>query len=86
MTRVCFRAGFKTQDVDIEGNRLVFRRLEAAKEVRPDTGPRERQPGAYPFYGALKAFIRILPELDLTEPAAPLCRGLVWGNADDKEE
>lgn len=69
MTRIWLDAGFKTEQVDVEGKKLVFRRVETASETESPPQQREQKSGVYPFYGALKGFIRIPPDLDLTEPA-----------------
>jgi hypothetical protein len=70
MTRVWLEAGFKTEQVDLESGRLVFRRVvnEQAAKDRPAKGE-------HPLFGALKGLSRIAPGTDLTEPADPS-----WGS------
>lgn len=73
MTKVWLQAGFRTERVDLDGRRLVFRRAE------PDDLPKPWQPGEpiplvngrHPAFGALKGMITIAPGVDLTEPACP---------------
>jgi hypothetical protein len=79
MTKVWLAAGFKTEQVDIERKKLVFRRVETKSSA---SNPKREIPGTengyYPFYGAMKGLIRIPPDLDLTEPADP-----DWGKIYD---
>lgn len=74
MTKVWLDAGFITEQVDIEGRKLVFRR--AAKEHTPmgqfEEAPQEEfASGRHPLFGALKGLIRVPPGTDLTQPADP---------------
>lgn len=64
MTRVWLEAGFRTEQVDIPAQRLVFRR------AAPAPSPRDRQE-TYPGFGALRGTVRMDPDLDLTQPADP---------------
>jgi hypothetical protein len=78
MTRVWLDAGFETEQVDIEGRKLVFRRVDNPP-VAPSTGakadvrePPSASPGEqHPFYGWMKGTVRTAPGVDLTEPADP---------------
>jgi len=76
MTKVWLAAGFKTEQVDVEGRRLVFRR------VRKGAAPAASAPGAavpanstpaarHPALGVLKGLVLILPGSDLAQPADP---------------
>jgi hypothetical protein len=76
MTKVWLDAGFVTEQVDIEGRKLVFRRV--AKEDAPMGHFEEtpQKPGQFasarhPLFGALKGLVRIPEGTDLTEPADP---------------
>jgi hypothetical protein len=89
MTRVWLDAGYETEQVDMSGQRLVFRRV---REVDPGTHEVESPAGAtptpptrtdveqsgpdrrHPLFGALKGLMRIMPGTDLTKPADP-----TWG-------
>jgi hypothetical protein len=67
LTKVWLAAGFESEQVDMAGRKLVFRRVRApAKQLSP-TG---EQP-FHPAYGAMKGLIRIMPGTDLTQPADP---------------
>ena len=74
ITQAWLLAGFKTEQVDMAGEKLVFRRLpaSAAKEVIPGTRQLRQ-----PLFGALKGTVQIAPGTDLTEPT-----GERW-NADE---
>jgi hypothetical protein len=71
MTRVWLDAGFESEQVDMAGRRLVFRRVR--KPVDPPAGGRgDRHEDRYhPLLGALKGLMRITPGTDLTKPADP---------------
>src|SRR5258705_9095850 len=62
MTKVWLEAGFKTEQVDIEGRKLVFRRagksdpLASQSSKPPRLGARKE----HPLYGALKGTVRIM--------------------------
>jgi hypothetical protein len=62
MTRIWLEAGFKTEQVDMAGRKLVFRRVAAAS-----SGSRR----AHPLFGALRGLARMMPGTDLTKPADP---------------
>jgi len=80
MTKVWLDAGFVTEQVDIEGRKLVFRRV--GKEHIPMAQFAEEPQkkarfasGRHPLFGALKGLVRIPAGTDLTEPADP-----EWGS------
>jgi len=86
MTKVWLDAGFVTEQVDIEGKKLVFRR--AATKGRPGL-QEENMPfdatgksamTRHPLFGALKGSMRIAAGVDLTTPAIPEWRRkhLTW--------
>jgi hypothetical protein len=76
MTKVWLDAGFETEQVDIEGRRLVFRKVSPGKQnedasstTNLPTG--EAPPRRHPLLGALKGLLRVMPGTDLTKPADP---------------
>ena len=76
MTKVWLEAGFESAQVDMEGRKLVFRRVAKAGEpaggfAEPAQKPYATKDGKHPGWGALKGMIRIAPGVDLTEPADP---------------
>ena len=81
MTKAWLKAGYRTEAVDLESEKLVFHRI--AKKDR-GTGPSqidthgEKKPRRNPLFGCLEGVITIPDDLDLTRPADP-----EWG--DDRE-
>lgn len=84
MTREWLDAGYRTESVDIEGERLVFRRNRDVRPARvgsPGEDAKESggATGRHPLFGCLKGTLTILPGVDLTEPADP-----EWGRVYDQ--
>ena len=69
MTRVWLDAGFKSEQVNMAGQKLVFRRVAGGKPQQVPAG--EAPKSIHPAYGALKGMVRIMPGTDLTAPADP---------------
>lgn len=65
LTRVWLDAGYKSEQVDMSSQRLVFRRVEKPKEPPRPSG------GGHPLIGALKGLLRIAEDTDVTKPADP---------------
>jgi hypothetical protein len=73
MTRVWLDAGFESEQVDMAGRKLVFRRVRKPVDApgeEPGSG-RESEGKYHPLFGALKGLMRIGPGADLTKPADP---------------
>jgi len=69
LTRVWLNAGYESEQVDMAGQRLVFRRV-----TNPPTEPSGSAPPPspiHPAYGALKGLAKVAPGVDLTAPAEP---------------
>jgi len=66
MTKVWLDAGFKSEQVDMEKRKLVFKRVRAPKE-----GEAAEEKPFHPAWGAMKGLIRIMPGVDITQPADP---------------
>jgi hypothetical protein len=87
MTNEWLAAGFKTEQVDIEGHKLVFRREQSAAGsagFAEETRPMQAYSSViHPIFGALKDVTWIAPGVDLTEPADPEWADLIedpdWG-------
>ena len=85
MTKVWLEAGFESAQVDMEGRKLVFRRVAKATEptggfAEPAQKPYATKDGRHPGCGALKARSAFAPGVDLTEPAFP-----EWADLLDKK-
>jgi hypothetical protein len=86
MTKVWLEAGFRTERVDMEGRKLVFRRVRNQVGAPVTSGPENGSPGRsegkhHPMLGALKGLVQIMPGTDLTEPADPS-----WGDVWDERK
>jgi hypothetical protein len=66
MTKVWLDAGFESEQVDMEKRKLVFKRVHAAK-----SGESTKEKPFHPLYGYMKGLIRIMPGVDITQPADP---------------
>jgi hypothetical protein len=78
MTKILLATGFRTEQVDIQHRKLVFRRVRA--RIAADSGERQRTAAArHPLFGWLKGTARVAPGVDLTEPADP-----EWANSLEK--
>jgi hypothetical protein len=81
MTKVWLEAGFETERVDMAAQKLVFRRRCEPAEAPMFTSEPPEPPDTrshHPAFGAMKGLIRIMPGVDLTEPADPS-----WGESLD---
>jgi hypothetical protein len=80
MTNEWLAAGYKTEQVDIAGEKLVFKRSRPAAAKPPEES---KQRHRHPIFGALKDVTFIPPGIDLTEPADPEWADLIedpdWG-------
>ncbi len=76
MTKAWVSAGYRTEDVDIEKERLVFQKINSTSGAATDEATRPMLgPKRHPLFGAFKGTITIQEGYDLTEPADP-----EWGN------
>jgi hypothetical protein len=73
MTKEWLAAGYETEQVDLDGKHLVFRRKTRAETgAVPDTAmPDAPRYPVHPLYGAFKGYFTVAEGVDLTEPADP---------------
>ena len=74
MTKVWLAAGYESEQVDMAGRKLVFRRVAGG-------GARSGGSPIHPALGAMKGLIRIWPGVDITQPADP-----EWADRLDAED
>ena len=94
MTNEWLAAGYKSEQVDIEGRRLVFRRTRSADPIMANSPQSaeavSKEPRRHRLFGWMKGTITIMPETDLTEPADPNWADIAWGKdgnaAESKDE
>jgi hypothetical protein len=79
MTKVWLEAGFITENVDVEGRKLVFRRAERSQS-RAKQSPDMSRSSVHPLIGWMKGTVQIAPGVDLTQPADPDWGERAWGN------
>ena len=94
MTKVWLEAGFRSEQVDMTGKKLVFKRVTGPRS--PHAGMSEPQRAfkhgaepmvtSHPMIGALKGLLVIEPGYDLTQPAMPEWAELVDGKYAEKPE
>ena len=63
-------AGYRTKQVDMAGEKLIFFKDETMTEKQM-ISKSEKSGGKTPLFGALKGFFTIADGVDLTEPAYP---------------
>src|SRR2546429_8885089 len=72
MTKVWLEAGFETEQVDVEGRKLVFRKVRSTppSSGKSSSGDSGDKGGSvrHPLIGWMKGTVRIAPGVDLTEP------------------
>lgn len=89
MTHAWLAAGYKTEQVDISGRKVTFRRVKSAKPTAPETpppSPDNAQSRRHPAFGSMKGMITIMPGVDLTEPADPDWGRLAYGDEDHTDD
>ena len=78
ITWAWLEAGFRSEQVDMEGRKLVFRRVEGE---RPRSGSKEElTAGQHPLIGWMKGTLAVAPGVDLTKPAEPEWGEVAYGD------
>lgn len=71
ITRSWLAAGYKSSQVDLTGEHLVFTRSEY-DDLRPPASPSsEGDPKIHPGFGCMEGTVTIVGDHDLTKPANP---------------
>ncbi len=79
LTKAWLDAGFRSEQVDMEGRKLVFRKIApAGSEANVDDRPAVSK--RHPLFGAMKGLITIAPGTDLTAPADPEWGEVAYGD------
>ena len=73
ITRAWLDAGYITRDVDLGGEKLVFRRAPKRESTARSKGGSigDSDPTGRSIFGCMKGTLTLLPGVDLTEPADP---------------
>jgi hypothetical protein len=76
MTKAWLDAGFESEQVDMEGGKLVFRRIHGPSPSSSTGAPPSHDAisKSHPLIGWMKGTVRVTPGVDLTEAADP-----AWG-------
>ncbi len=76
MTKAWIEAGFRSEQVDMDGRKLVFRRVRGQKPSEPNSD----RSGPHPLIGWMKGSVRVAPGVDLTAPADPEWGQRTWAD------
>jgi hypothetical protein len=78
MTKAWLNAGFRSEQVDMEGRKLVFRKRAPERKVGEDKRPAVSM--RHPLIGCMKGTVWIAPGTDLTQPAMPEWGEVAYGD------
>jgi hypothetical protein len=80
LTKAWLEAGFRSEKVDLEARKLMFRRIKPSRPPQADApSATKRVSKRHPLIGALKGLMWIAPGTDLTQPADPEWGDRAWG-------
>jgi len=79
MTKAWLDAGFESEQVDMAGRKLAFRKVRKMPSKRDRAPPRGKSK-QHPLIGALKGTVWIAPGTDLTQPADPEWGEVAYGD------
>jgi len=83
MTKAWLEAGFRSERVDMQAKKLLFRRIRLPQS-HPDNSPRRKlndreNATRHPLIGCMKGTLQIPKGVDLTEPADVEWGERAWG-------
>jgi hypothetical protein len=80
MTKAWLAAGYKTEQVDLDNEKVTFVQSEGKQPLPPAADLTERVVPRSPLFGSMKGTTIIMPGVDLTAPADP-----DWGKVYDDD-
>jgi hypothetical protein len=82
MTKAWLEAGFHSEQVDMDGRKLVFRRTRSVRPPSSDSSAAGSGVASkrHPLIGWMKGTVHIPQGVDLTEPADPEWGERAWGD------
>jgi len=89
LTKVWLDAGFRSEQVDMASQKLVFRRVKPLSAVDGFSETAAAEPRAArrnPLFGWMKGTVTVAPGVDLTEPADPEWADIAEGKSVSEPE
>ena len=82
MTQIWLDAGFETEQVDVTGRKLVFRKVRENAPSDEGAAPVDHADSSrhHALIGWLKGTVQLAPSVDLTEPADPEWGEHAWAD------
>lgn len=80
MTQAWLDAGFRSEQVDVEGRKVVFRKSLRQKQKASPESKSNVASGRHPLFGWMKGTVTIAPGVDLTQPAMPEWGEVAYGD------
>jgi hypothetical protein len=80
MTKAWLEAGFRSEQVDMEGSKLVFRKTVSPLSSDSSAAVSGEPSKRHPLIGWMKGTVHIPSGVDLTEPADPEWGERAWGD------
>jgi hypothetical protein len=81
LTKAWLDAGFRSEQVDLEGRKLLFRKAGAGKKMaEADDRKLPVVSKQHPLFGCMKGLMTIAPGTDLTAPALPEWGEVAYGD------
>lgn len=81
ITKAWLDAGYRTEEVDMAGRKLVFRKSQEPSER--NSWPTDKPDD--PLFSWMKGTVTVAPGVDLTEPSDPDWGDLAWGPSEQAD-